>query len=73
MGVGEQVLAEPKCVQHRESIGCYVEKGACVVAGFRGGFEDLNLPAVGGQEHGCSWAGNTATNDKCAWDDNSCL
>jgi hypothetical protein len=65
MGVGEHLLTEAECVQHCESIGRYVEKGASVVVGFRGGFEDPDLPAVGGQEHGRSWADNTATNDKC--------
>jgi hypothetical protein len=73
MGVGEQSLPEAECVQHSESISSYVEKGACVVVGFRGGFEDLDVPPIGGQEHRRSWAGNAATDDKCAWHDNSCL
>ena len=48
-----------------------LRKAARVVVGFCGGFEDLDVPAAAGQEHGYSRSGNTATDDKCAWHDNS--
>ena len=46
--VGEQPIAEAKRLEHGESVGRNVEKGACVVVGFGGGFEDLDVPPVGG-------------------------
>jgi hypothetical protein len=73
MGIGKQLVAEAKGVQHGESIRRNVEECARIVVRVRGGFEDLNLPAVGGQKHGRSWAGDAATDDKCAWHDSSCL
>ena len=66
MPLGDEPLAEPEPIEHREAVGRDVEEEAGVGVGLVGGLEDLDVPPGALQEQRGGRTGDAASDDEGA-------